>query len=209
MDPCQTVTYTYDQILEFSSQANGIGRLTGVNWYSQGCAYGFSENYAYTAAGKLYLKWLTMLNPNGGQPVVLQGGFGYDSEGRLSAYTPDSQRAMHYWTAIYDSGANTWKYWGYNPSGQAFSLVFAYWELRSLSPAPQLYNWDTLKYQGYTWTPDAAGTNCHHQNRYRFRWRDIRRKWKHEATRRRQAEWHPEHRLDGRPRCSGHQWTIR
>jgi YD repeat-containing protein len=92
-DLCQEVAYTYDSatVLEAGTATNGYGRLTGMNWSSPStatgqCQYTFAEEYAYTGWGQVFLKRMTVHNTLAGNvpPVVMEGAFRYDAEGRLS-----------------------------------------------------------------------------------------------------------------------------
>jgi hypothetical protein len=90
-DQCQRVYYQYDGYpyndLFYGQGANPIGRLTGMYWSGgPSCSYGFGEQYAYDAQGRVWGRAFTMTEPGnpGVQPITLTSYFYYDAEGRLT-----------------------------------------------------------------------------------------------------------------------------
>ena len=62
-DLCQRVAYEYDNPHNDGTSANPIGRLTGMYWSGgPSCIYGFGEQYAYEARGRVWKRVFTMTN---------------------------------------------------------------------------------------------------------------------------------------------------
>ena len=87
-DLCQEVTLNYDAFDPGigGTQAFQLGRLTSAQWAQDStCANHFQEQYVYTALGQVTQKRFSMANGNSSY-VNIDGGVGYDLEGRVTNY---------------------------------------------------------------------------------------------------------------------------
>jgi RHS repeat-associated protein len=147
-----------------SAEQTGLG-VSNTFQYS---GYGEMSQYTTPLGGSLQWQYRTFTYATGvslrevqGRSAIWQAGAAPQSH---SFYHDDAETVayslpIHYWTAVYDWGANSWKFWAFNLAAPSFPQALGYWENASLAPPnqPQIGNWSALLYKSYLWTQDAAG----------------------------------------------------
>jgi RHS repeat-associated protein len=124
LDPCQTVSYTYDNIELRTNYENigNLGRLSGVHWgnHDATCPGGFQfdESYGWTYGGLMAQKELALTKlfpppPSHDTSGTLVTKYFYDNEGRLQTYQPPNGNVQYAHT--YDSLGRPTKLTQYSP----------------------------------------------------------------------------------------------
>ena len=111
-DPCQRVTYTYDNsnpVDNTFTVQNSMGRVSTVQYGGSTCAQkGYGELYSYNAAGLMTKKRLR--HTRGALAANLDGTWAYDNEGRSTTITYPAAWQLANPAAAVDGGTFTHAY---------------------------------------------------------------------------------------------------